>query len=57
MLKKLLKKIKNKNILTYGEDKKSNFQISNIRYTIDHSIFDLSFKNIKKKNKKLKILM
>ena len=54
--KKIFKKIKNKNILTYGESKNANYQISNIRYKIDYSIFDLRYKDVlKKKIKKLKI--
>ncbi len=52
-IKKIFKKIKNKNILTYGEDKKANYRVSNIRYKIDYSIFDLIYKDIKKKNKKI----
>ncbi len=48
-LKKILSKIKNKNIVTYGEDKKSDYHISNIKFKIDYSIFDLKYKNIKKK--------
>ena len=54
-IKKIFNKIKNKNILTYGESKNANYQISNIKYKIDYSIFDLSFKDIKKKIKKLRI--
>ena len=53
-IKKIFNKIKNKNILTYGESKNANYQISNIKYKIDYSIFDLSYKDIKKKNKKIK---
>ncbi len=53
-LKKILKKIKNKNILTYGESKLANYQVLNIRYKTDYSIFDLSFRDIEKKNKKIK---
>ncbi len=53
-IKKIFKKIKNKNILTYGENKNANYQVSNIRYKIDYSIFDLSYKNIDKKNVKIK---
>ena len=53
-LKKIFSKIKNKNILTYGESKKANYKVSNIRYKIDYSIFDLNYTNIKKKNKKIK---
>ena len=50
-IKKILTIVKNKNILTYGQSKRANYQISNIRYKIDYSIFDLSFKNFKKKKK------
>ena len=53
-IKKIFKKIKNKNILTYGENKNSNYQISNIRYKVDYSIFDLSYKDFKKKLIKIK---
>ena len=53
-IKKLFSKIKNKNILTYGENKNANYRISNLRYKIDYSIFDLNYKDIKKKNKKIK---
>ncbi len=53
-LKNILKKIKNKNILTYGESKDADYRISNIRYNINYSIFDLTFKDIDKKNKKIK---
>ena len=54
-IKELFRRIKKKNILTYGESKKANYQISNIKYKIDYSIFDLSYKNIIKKMLKLKI--
>mgnify|MGYP001348223259 CR=1 FL=1 len=53
-IKKILNKIKNKNIITYGENKNSDYHISNIRYKIDYSIFDLQYKDIKKKNRKIK---
>ena len=53
-IKKIYKKIKNKNILTYGENKKANYQISNIRYKINYTVFDLIYKDIKKRNKKIK---
>ncbi len=52
-IRKILKKIKNKNIITYGESKKADYQISKIRYKNDSSIFDLSFKS---KDKKIKII-
>ena len=44
-IKRILKKIKNKNILTYGFNKKSNYRISNARYSTTHSLFDLHYKN------------
>ncbi len=53
-VKKILKKIKNKNILTYGESKNSDYQISNIRLQKDYSIFNISYKDIQKKKKKIK---
>ena len=53
-IKKIFNKIKNKNILTYGEGKNSDYKISNIKYKINYSIFDLSYKDIFKKNKKIK---
>ena len=53
-IKKILNKIKNKNILTYGQSKKSNYRISNIRYKIDYTLFDLNYKNIDNKNKIIK---
>ena len=45
-IKKILSKIKNKNILTYGLNNKANYRVSNIRYGITHSSFDLHFKNL-----------
>ena len=53
-IKKIFTKIKNKNILTYGEDKRANFKISNIRYKVDYSSFDLIYKDLKKNYKKIK---
>ena len=53
-IKKIISKIKNKNILTYGESKKADYRISNVRYKVNFSIFDLNYKDIKKKNRKIK---
>ena len=53
-LKRILTKIKNKNILTYGESKKANYKIFNIRYKNTYSIFDLSFKITEKKIRYIK---
>ena len=53
-IRKILNRIKNKNILTYGENKDANYQIKNIKYKIDSTCFDLSFKDRDKKNKKIK---
>ena len=49
-IKKILVKIKNKNILTYGFNKKANYRISNPRYNTFYSIFDLRYKNLNNKN-------
>ena len=54
-LRKIIKKITNKNILTYGFTKNADYQVSNIKYNIDYSIFDLNYKDLKKKKKRLKI--
>ena len=53
-IKKIISKIKIKNILTYGESRSANYQITNIRFNINYSIFDLSFEDIKRKRKKIK---
>ena len=53
-IKNILKKIKNKNILTYGFHKKANYRISNARYNVDFSLFDLNYKDINKVNKTIK---
>ena len=45
-IKRILKKIKNKNILTYGFNKKANYRISNPRYSATHSLFNLHYKNL-----------
>ena len=52
-VKRIFNKLKNKNILTYGESKNANYVVSNIRYKIDYSVFDLTFKDIKRKKKKI----
>ena len=49
-IKKILNKIKNKNILTYGLNKKSNYRVSNVRYNVTNSLFDLHYKDLKKKS-------
>ena len=53
-IRKILKKIKNKNIITYGENRKSDYHISNIRYKINYSAFDIKYKDIKKKKRTIK---
>ena len=53
-IKRLFKKISNKNILSYGESKNANYRVTNIRYNINYSVFDLNYKDIEKKNKKIR---
>ena len=53
-VRKILNKIKNKNILTYGESKEANYQISNIKYNFDSTSFDLGFKDREKKKRKIR---
>ena len=52
-LKKVLKKSANKNFYTYGKNKKSNFQIMNIKQTSIFSSFDIKV-NIPSKKKIIK---
>ncbi len=53
-IKKILNKIKNKNILSYGFNKKANYRISNPRYYVTHSLFDIHYKNLLNKNSTIK---
>ena len=53
-IKKILNKIKNKNILTYGENKKADYQIKKIKYNFENTSFNLCFKDKDKKNKIIK---
>ena len=53
-IKKILKKIKNKNIITYRESKKADYQVKITKYNIDSTSFNLSYKNKEKKNKNIK---
>ena len=53
-IKKILSKIKNQNILTYGENKRADYQIKKIKYYFDSTSFDLSFKTKDKKKTNIK---
>jgi len=53
-INKILNKIKNKNILTYGLNKNANYRISNISYKVNNSLFDLHYKNLNNKKKIIK---
>jgi UDP-N-acetylmuramate--alanine ligase len=53
-VRKILKKIKNKNILTYGENIDANYVITKIKYNLDSTSFNLSFKDREKKRKLIK---
>ncbi len=53
-IKRILKKIKNQNILTYGENKKADYQIQRIKYRFDSTIFDLNFIRKDKKRENIK---
>ena len=53
-VKKILKKIRNKNFITYGENLKADFHVKNIKYSFDNTTFDLNIKNKGKKNKVVK---
>ena len=53
-IKKIFNKIKNQNILTYGESKKADYQIKKIKYYFDCTTFDLSFKSKDRKRINIK---
>ena len=53
-IKKILNKIRNKNIITYGENNKADYQVKNIKYGIDNTSFNLILKNKGRKIKSLK---
>ena len=46
-VKKIIKKIRNKNIITYGENNQADYKISKIKYNYESTNFDLSFKDKK----------
>ena len=52
-IKKIFNKIKNKNLLTYGENKRANYQLKNIKYNAESTSYDLSFRS---KEMKIKIV-
>ena len=48
-LKNILRHVKKKNYLTYGFDQNSNYNISNVRFNLENSKFDLKVINYGKK--------
>ena len=59
-IRKILNKIKNKNILTYGENNNADYQIKKIKYKSESTSFNLSYKDKNKiiniKNINIKLL-
>ena len=53
-IKKILRKINNKNYLTYGFNQSANYQILNPRYKMNNTIFNLKIKIHGSKNKIIK---
>ncbi len=53
-IKKIIKRIKNKNIITYGENIQADYKISKIKYNYESTNFNLSFKDKIKKIKTIK---
>ncbi len=47
-IKKIITKIKNKNIFTYGFNRSADYRISNPKYYTTHSTFDLNYTNLDK---------
>ena len=56
-IRKIIKKLKTKNYLTYGFHKDSNYQVCNVKYKINHTIFDLKIKNITSKKTYIKNIL
>ena len=54
-VRKILNKIQVKNFLTYGENKEANYKVDKIKYNLDSTSFDLSFKDREKRQKKIKL--
>ena len=52
-LQNVIKRSKNKNFYTYGKNKKTNFQIKNVKQTLSFSSFDIKI-NIPSKKKTIK---
>ncbi len=53
-IKKVLKKTKNRNVLSYGFNKNADYRVSNVKYKISYSTFDLHYKNLKENKKTIK---
>ena len=53
-IKKILKRVKNKNIVTYGENSQANYKVTKIKYHYESTKFDLSFKDKSKSFKTIK---
>ena len=53
-IRKLIYKIKNKNIITYGENKKADYRINNIRYNFDSTTFDIIYRRKISSEKKIR---
>mgnify|MGYP001361913200 CR=1 FL=1 len=52
-IKKIINKVKNQNILTFGESHKAFYRIRKIRYNFGNTLFDLRFKDKEKKIKNI----
>ena len=53
-IKRVIKKLSTKNYLTYGKDKRADFQITRIEYFNKSTMFDLKVKNFNGKEKLIK---
>ena len=53
-IRKIFNKIKNKNILTYGENKKADYRIEKVKYHSDSTTFNLNLISKNKKSTKIK---
>ena len=53
-IRKIFNRVRNKNILTYGESRNANYQVLNLSYKTNFSAFDLKYKDIQKKMRTIK---
>jgi UDP-N-acetylmuramate--alanine ligase len=56
-IRRMIKRLRTKNYLTYGFHKDSNYQVCNIKYEINYTKFDLKIRNVGSKNPHIKNIL